>query len=243
MPCGGFATMDIWVRKQLDLAKRPAPPLHSPLGSLVSTGGRSGGSLTARLPARSQLPGAIPCELGRGTAEMRKAKSRPEHPPSAAQGAAGDSRVEGGPQQSRQLARLPYYGPQYRGHICRAVGTQPGQCSRRKTLIGGVDDDPTGYERNLMGSSDTGCNMRFHVDGYRARASMKQALFQRIGDRRIHSHDIRVHGARKPLAKRLCPYPVSREKLLSGFDGGGNNQIAFHQTRGQSSGDAEADDA
>jgi hypothetical protein len=180
---------------------------------------------------------------GRPIAEVGKTQAWAEPPPTTAQGSAGDPRIEGDTDESRQLAWLLDDGSEYGEDICCAVGTQPRQCSGREASIGRVDNDATGSKRKLIGCSDSGRNVRLHIDRCCARLDVKESLVQRISNRGIHSEDIGVHSSRKPLKKRSCPYLVSGKKLLARSDCARSDPLAFRQTRCQSSSNAKTDDA
>jgi hypothetical protein len=109
---------------------------------------------------------------------------------------ASDPRIECGSHERRQLAGLSYDGSKHGGDICRAVGAQPNQSSRRKERVGRVNDGATGDKRNPMGGSDSGCNVRLRVDRCCACLRVKQSLVRRISDRGIEADDSGMHRPR-----------------------------------------------
>jgi len=175
-------------------------------------------------------------------AEIREAQSRTKHPPAAAQGSAGDPGIESGTHEGRQLTWLFQNGSEYRNDVSRAIGTQPDQCSWRKRFICRINDDARGSKGNLMSGSDSGRNVRLHVDRNCARLRVQQLLSLRIGRRIVHSEDICLYGLWKPLTQGSCPRLVGRKKSPSGYDRGRSYPIARGQPGRQSSCDSKADD-
>src|ERR1700737_3189348 len=120
---------------------------------------------------------------------------------------------------------------------------KPNQCSRRKGLIGRINNGATSNERNLMGSSNSGRNVRLHIDSCCARLRVKQLLSPRISHRAIHSDDFRLHSFRKSLDKGSRPSLVSWEKLLPGFDRCRSDPVPCDQIGRQSYCNSKAYDA
>jgi hypothetical protein len=112
---------------------------------------------------------------------------------------AGDSCIKGGVNQRYQLTGPPEQRSEHGGDVCGAIRTLPDQRSRRKRLVGRINNGPASHKRNAMDSCDSCCDMRFHVDRGRPCLGMEQLFFHGIGEGDIYPNDVRVHSSRKPL--------------------------------------------
>ena len=81
--------------------------------------------------------------------------------------------------------------------------------------MGRIDDDTAGDERNAMLGGDLRGDVRFHIDGSRARLIMEVKLFHRACDYGIRAGDVRVDGVRQRLEEPLCPCAIGREYALA----------------------------
>ena len=175
--------------------------------------------------------------------ELREAQSSAQHLPTGVERRARNACVK---RRAHEIGNLPRL-LQNRAKDCRdirgAVGTQSNHGGRRESHVDRVDDHATRGKGNLALGSDAGGNVGFGVDRCSAGLGIKRPFVGRLGDRSIHSEDIRVLGGRKPFEKRTGPGPIGGKNLLAGSNRGGDDPVACPQAVCQSTGDPKADDA
>jgi hypothetical protein len=109
--------------------------------------------------------------------------------------------------------------------------------------VGGIDDHATDRKRNSVRGGDPRHDVRFRIDGGRARLGVKPALFQGARDWDINTDNVGVDGARQRFKKPPRPYAIRWKEFLAAPDTSPNNPVAGSEIGRQSTGNSKADDA
>ena len=158
--------------------------------------------------------------------EIREGKANTEQTPTPAQSRPGSARLERGTGERRELAWLPHDRAKYSENIRCAVVPQAGDGGRRKLAVCRIDDRATGGKWNPVGGSNSGRNVRFVIDGDRARLRVKPALFRGMCDGRIRPDDLSVHRSGERGQKRPRPRAIGRKAFLLGPHAGADHPVA-----------------
>jgi hypothetical protein len=86
-------------------------------------------------------------------------------------------------------------------------------------------------------------DMRFHIDGSRARLIVKLKLFGGAPHNGVRTDDVGVHGVRKDIKKPLRPGAVSRDYAVTTAHAGCYDPIPSREPGRQPAGDSETDDS
>src|SRR5262245_22535529 len=108
---------------------------------------------------------------------VRKAETHAQLPAAGTQCTPCDVMIDCDTQQIGKLCRFLQDRAEYSRHVRCAVETQAQRCCRRKHSMGGIENHAAGGKRDPMLGRDLGSDVRFHVDGSRARFIVKLPFF------------------------------------------------------------------